>query len=215
MYEKKQYIKTRDMKIKYNRVSTLQQSGERFKVDEDNYDRTIMDKVSGVVPFKEREGGKEVVELVEKGELTELVVEELSRVGRNTGDCIRVLEWLEENKVNVVVRNIGLQSRPNGVKNPIWKMITSVMSSLYEMELDNIRERTHYGRMMYLKNGGTLGRPKGTKETPKEFLSKPKSKEIQKYLEKGMSVRETSKLVGCSTKSVMKVKKTLQVIYPT
>lgn len=197
------------MKIKYNRVSSITQSGERFKVDESNYDKVILDKVSGTIPFKEREGGKEIVELVENNQLNELVVEEHSRLGRNTGDVIQTLEWLEENEVNVVVRNIGLQSRPNGEKNPIWKMITSVMSSLYEMELDNIRERTHYGRMMYLKNGGTLGRPKGTKETPKEFLSKPKSKEIQKYLEKGMSVRETSKLVGCSTKSVMKVKKLL------
>lgn len=195
------------MKIKYNRVSSITQSGERFKVDESNYDKVILDKVSGTIPFKEREGGKEIIELVESNQLNELVVEEHSRLGRNTGDVIQTLEWLEENEVNVIVRNIGLQSRPNGEKNPIWKMITSVMSSLYEMELDNIRERTHYGRMMYLKNGGTLGRPKGTKESPKEFLSKPKSKEIQKYLEKGMSVRETSKLVGCSTKSVMKVKK--------
>lgn len=196
-----------DMRVKYNRTSTMNQDGERFKVDEDHYDRTIMDKgVSGVVPFREREGGNEIVDLVERGELKELVVEELSRLGRNTGDCITTLEWLDENEINVVVRNIGLQSRPNGVKNPIWKMITSVMSSIYEMELENIKERTHYGRMMYVRNGGKLGRPKGS-EKPKEFLSKPKSKQIMKYLELGMSIRETSKLVGCSSKTVMKVKR--------
>ena len=195
------------MRVKYNRTSTMNQDGERFKVDEDQYSKTIMDKgVSGVVPFKERDGGREIVGLVERGELKELVVEELSRLGRNTGDCITTLEWLEENEINVVVRNIGLQSRPNGVKNPIWKMITSVMSSIYEMELENIKERTHYGRMMYVRNGGKLGRPKGS-EKPKEFLSKPKSKQIMKYLELGMSVRETSKLVGCSSKTVMKVKR--------
>jgi DNA invertase Pin-like site-specific DNA recombinase len=195
------------MRVKYNRTSTMNQDGERFKVDEDQYSKTIMDKgVSGVVPFREREGGREIVDLVERGELKELVVEELSRLGRNTGDCITTLEWLEENEINVVVRNIGLQSRPNGVKNPIWKMITSVMSSIYEMELENIKERTHYGRMMYVRNGGKLGRPKGS-EKPNEFLSKPKSKQIMKYLELGMSVRETSKLVGCSSKTVMKVKR--------
>ena len=198
------------MKVKYNRVSTLQQSGERFKVDEDHYDRTIMDKVSGVIPFKEREGGKEVVELVEKGQLTELVVEEHSRLGRSTGDMIQTLEWLEENKVNVVVRNIGLQSRPNGVKNPIWKMITSVMSSIYEMELENIKERTKHGRDVYVRNGGVLGRPKGTTENNKTYLEKSRSKEIMKYLKMGMSVRETSKLVGCSTTSVMKVRKLMK-----
>lgn len=195
------------MRIKYNRVSTLQQSGERFKVDESGYDKTILDKVSGSVPFKEREGGKEIQQLVQSKKLNELVVEELSRLGRNTGDVITTLEWLEREGINVVVRNIGLESRPNGKKNPIWKMITSVMGSLYEMELDNIKERTHYGRLMYLKNGGKLGRKKGTKENQKTFLNKPKSKEIRKYLNMDMSIRETSRLVGCSTSTVVKVKK--------
>ncbi len=195
------------MKIKYNRVSTLNQSGERFKVDQSEYDKVILDKVSGTVPFKEREGGQEVVNLVERGQLTELVLEELSRCGRNTGDVITTLQWLDDNEVNVIVRNIGLESRPNGKKNPIWKMITSVMSSLYEMELENIKERTHYGRMMYVKNGGKLGRPKGSIESEKEFLNKPDSKEIQNHLERELSIREISKIVGCSTNKVMKVKK--------
>ena len=200
------------MKVKYNRVSTFHQTGERFKVDEVEYDKVILDKVSGTIPFKDRDGGKVIVEMVENNQLDELVVEEHSRLGRNTGDVIQTLEWLDENEVNVVVRNIGLESRPNGERNPIWKMITSVMSSLYEMELENIKERTHYGRMMYVKNGGKLGRPKGTTENKNDFLNKPKSKEIRKYLDMGMSVRETSRLVGCSTTSVMKVKKHLHFL---
>ena len=134
------------------------------------------------------------------------MLEDLSRCGRNTGDVINTLEWLEENNVNVVVRNIGLESRPNGKKNPVWKMITSVMSSLYEMELENIKERTHYGRLMYVKNGGKLGRPKGSTESERAFLNKPDSKDIQKHLERDLSIREIAKIVGCSTYKVMKVK---------
>lgn len=195
------------MRVKYNRVSTTGQSGERFKADDNSYDKTILDVVSGSVPFQEREGGKEIISLVETGNLTELVLEELSRCGRNTGDVIQTLEWLDKHKVNVKVRNIGLESRPDGKKNPVWKMITSVMSSLYEMELENIKERTHYGRMMYVKNGGKLGRPRGSSETDREFLEKETSIEIQKYLEKGFTVREITKVVGCSPNTVVKVKK--------
>lgn len=195
------------MRVKYNRVSTLNQSGERFKVDENDYDKVILDKVSGTVPFKDRDGGKEIVELVEDEELNELVLEEFSRCGRNTGDVIQTLEWLEEHNINVVVRNIGLESRPNGEKNPIWKMISSVMSSLYEMELENIKERTHYGRMMYVKNGGKLGRPKGTTETEKEFLNKPKSQKIKEYLDEDYTIREITKILECSPNTVVKVKK--------
>ena len=108
--------------------------------------------------------------------------------------------------MNVKVRNIGLESRPNGKKNPVWKMITSVMSSLYEMELENIKERTHYGRMMYVRNGGKLGRPRGSSETEREFLQKETSQEIQKYLEKGFAIREITKVVGCSPNTVVKVR---------
>jgi len=197
------------MKIKYNRVSTVQQTGERFKIDQQEYDRIILDKVSGTIPFKDRNGGIEILQLVEKGQLKELVLEELSRCGRNTGDVISTLEWLDQNEVNVIVRNIGLESRPQGKSNPVWKLITSVMSSIYEMELENIRERTHHGRMMYLKNGGVLGRPKGTKENSRKFLQKRKSKEILKYLDRRYSVREISKIVGCSTTTVSKVRKRL------
>ncbi len=196
------------MKVKYNRVSTLQQSGDRFTLDNDIYDLVYLDKVSGSVSFKERPKGKEVTKLVDEGMVTELVVEEFSRLGRNTGDVIRTLEWLDENEVNVVVRNIGLQSRPNEKKNPIWKMISSVMSSLFEMEMENIKERTSVGRQVYLQNGGVLGRPSGTNESEKEFLKKTNSQKVIKSLKKGLTIREASKVTGVSTRTTMKVKKT-------
>jgi len=144
---------------------------------------------------------------VEQGKISELWVEEFSRLGRNTGDVIKTLEWLDEKKVNVVVRNIGLQSRPNGSKNPIWKMISSVMSSLYEMELENIKERTMVGRKVYVLNGGRLGRPEGTKETERDFLDKPQSREIIKNLKKGLSVKDITKIVNCSNKTIIKAKR--------
>ncbi len=195
------------MRVKYNRVSTFQQSGERFTIDKEKYDFVLLDKVSGTVPFKDRPKGKEIVQLVENDTLSELVVEEFSRLGRNTGDIIQTLEWLEEHRVNVCVRNIGLQSRPGGNKNPIWKMISSVMSSLYEMELDNIKERTAMGRLVYVQNGGRLGRPENSNESDKKFLEKEKTQLIIKYLNKGRPIREICKLIGSSSKTVQKAKR--------
>lgn len=195
------------MRVKYNRVSTLQQSGDRFELDADKYDLTMLDKVSGSVSFKDRPKGKEVVKLVEQGNVSDLVVEEFSRLGRNTGDVIKTLEWLEEKKVNVQVLNIGLQSRPNGKKNPIWKMISSVMSSLYEMELENIKERTMMGRAIYVQRGGKLGRPEGSNESERQFLDKVKSREILKYLKKNRTIREISKITSASNKTVIKTRR--------
>ncbi|MDM1556327.1 recombinase family protein [Chryseobacterium indologenes] len=195
------------MRVKYNRVSTLLQTGNRFEADKEKYDMVFLDKISGSVSFKDRPKSKELIKLIEEGKISEIVVEEFSRLGRNTGDVIQTLEWLEDEKINVVVRNIGLQSRPNGKKNAIWKMISSVMSSLYEMELENILERTSVGRMVYLQNGGILGRPIGTNEGDSNFINKPKNKKALEYLKKGRPMREIGKILEMSTKTVMKVKK--------
>jgi len=195
------------MRIKYNRVSTLQQSGDRFSVDKESYDLVLFDKVSGTVPFKERPKAKELVELIDQGKVSEIVIEEFSRIGRNTGDVIQTLEWLDSMEINIVVKNIGLQSRPLGKKNPIWKMISSVMSSLYEMELENIKERTAMGRAVYIQKGGQLGRPNGSTESEKRFLEKTKTQEIMKLLQKERTVREICKITNSSPKTVMKVKK--------
>lgn len=196
------------MRVKYNRVSTLIQTGNRFEADTEKYDMVLLDKISGSVSFKDRPKSKELIKMIEEGvEISEIVVEEFSRLGRNTGDVIQTLEWLEEKEINVVVRNIGLHSRTNGKKNPVWKMISSIMSSLYEMELENILERTSVGRMVYVQNGGILGRPVGTNEGNLVFINKPNNKKILEYLRKKRTVREISKILNVSTSTVMKVKK--------
>ena len=198
------------MKVKYNRVSTLQQTGLRFTEDKEDYDLVFLDKISGSISFKERPQAKKLIKIIEEGKLKDLIVEEFSRLGRNTGDVINTLDWLETYNVNVIVRNLGLQSRPNGIKNPIWKMISSIMSSLYEMELQNIKERTSIGRLVFVQNGGTLGRPLGTNETELSFLAKESTKNVGNALNKGLTIREASKVAEVSTRTVMKVKRILE-----
>jgi len=201
------------MKVKYNRISSLSQTGNRFSADTEKYDLTLLDKISGSVKFFERPKANELKGIItdyyknRPSEPFTLVVEEFSRLGRNTSDLIFTLEWMEKMEVNVIVRNLGLQSRPNGKKNPIWKMLSSVMSSIYEMEAENIRERTMVGRMVYVQNGGVLGRPHNSVEDTKTFLNKPKNKKIEEYLKKGWSMREIAKQLDTSTKTIQKVKK--------
>ena len=197
------------MKVKYNRTSTIQQEGKRFDLDKNEYDLTLFDKgVSGKIPFSERTEGNKLTQLVNDGKVSEVVVEELSRLGRNTIDTLTTLKFFEDNEVNVIVKSMGnLQSMVNGKKNPIWNLITSVMSSLYELERENILERTEMGRKMYVMNGGKLGRKVGTTEKRSDFLKKEKTQKIVSLLEKGKSVRDISGRLGVSTKTVVKVRK--------
>ena len=202
------------MKVKYNRTSTIQQEGKRFDLDKNEYDLTLFDKgVSGKIPFSERIEGNKLTQLVNDGKVSEVVVEELSRLGRNTIDTLTTLKFFEDNGVNVIVKSMGnLQSMVNGKKNPIWNLITSVMSSLYELERENILERTEMGRKMYVMNGGKLGRKVGTTENRSDFLKKEKTQKIVSLLEKGKSVRDISGRLGVSTKTVVKVRKYVESV---
>jgi len=56
-----------------------------------------------------------------------------------------------------------------------------------------------------IKNRGNLGRLKVPPKTEKKILNKPDSKEIQNHLERALSIREISKIVGCSTNKVKKL----------
>ncbi len=197
------------MKIKYNRVSTLGQTGNRFQEDKEKYDLVLLDKVSGKVAFKDREGGKKIVKLVEEGKVTEVVFTELSRGGRSTQDLLSTLQYLDDHNVAVVIQNLGIRSIQDGVKNPMFKLITSIMSSISELELENIRERIQAGRAVYQANGGVWGRPAGTNETERKFMEKPQIKKVVSQLEKGMSIMNTSKITGVSHMTILKAKKIL------
>ncbi|MDQ1160651.1 DNA invertase Pin-like site-specific DNA recombinase [Chryseobacterium sp. SORGH_AS 447] len=195
------------MRVKYNRVSTLGQTGNRFEADTDKYDLVLLDKVSGTVNFRDRENGRILIDLAGKSQITEIVVEEISRLGRNTRNVLETIEFFHEHGINVVVRNMGLQSRPNGETNPIWKVIITIIASLYEQELNNLRERIAAGKLIARQRNVRFGRPTGSNESEAIFINKSKNKKALEYLRKGRTLREIGKLLEMSTKTVQKVKK--------
>ena len=200
------------MIIKYNRTSTINQKGERFKLDKDNYDLTINDfGVSGKIPFNRREGGYKLIELVKEGKVTKIVFEDLSRCGRTLKDSINTLDYFFENGVVIKVRNIGIESHtPNGEKNPMWNIVTSILSSVYEMERERILEITEMGRKQYVLNGGKLGRKVGSEESEMVFLRKPQTKSIIKFLKMGKTNRDIIGRLNCSPKTITKVRKLVE-----
>jgi DNA invertase Pin-like site-specific DNA recombinase len=205
-------IKTIKMIIKYNRTSTINQKGERFKQDKDIYDLTINDfGVSGKIPFNRRDGGSKLIEMVNEGKVNKVVFEDLSRCGRTLKDSINTLDYFFENGVVIKVRNIGVESHtPDGEKNPMWNIITSILSSVYEMERERILEITEMGRKQYVLNGGKLGRKVGSEESEMIFLKKPQTKSIIKLLKMGKSNRDIIGRLNCSPKTITKCRNYLK-----
>ena len=76
----------------------------------------------------------------------------------------KMMDYFDKKDVTVIVKNLGIQSRTNQKKNPIWNLIIATMSSLNQLELESIKERTMAGRQVYVARGGVLGRKTGTTE---------------------------------------------------
>ncbi len=203
--------------IKYNRLSHQSQSGDRYKLDKTLYDHIYTDVVSGTVKFKERPFAKELIKLVEKNKAScriILTIEEQSRLGRNMADVFSTLSWLDEAGVNVVVKNLGIESRPNGKPNPIWSIISATLSSLYFLELENIKERTRMGMEIYRHNNGNWGRPRGTLQSPKDFLARDSTQNILRMLEKGRTIKEITSTLKVGSQTIYKAKRLAKKYYP-
>jgi DNA invertase Pin-like site-specific DNA recombinase len=196
------------MKVKYIRWSTLNQTSARQMADAKDYDLVIQEQIGGSTAFAKRPKGQEVLELIKSGVVTDLYVEEFSRLGRNAYDTLTTLNICEENKVNVHIQNMNLDSYVKGKPNPLFKMFSYMMSVIAEQEREQIKERTEAGKQVARQKGVVFGRKTGTNERKVDFLNKENNKKILKYLATGdNTIREISKLTDTSTRTITKVKK--------
>jgi DNA invertase Pin-like site-specific DNA recombinase len=189
----------------------MKQSGERFKDDSATYDLTLFDKVSGSVPFDKRPEGAKLVKLIQEGKVAKVVVEEISRLGRNVMDVSKTLAFLEEHKVNLNIRNMGIESMVEGKPSATFRMILQIMASISEMEKEHIKERTSQGRAVAVAKGVKMGRTLGASETQAEFLNKEKNKRAVKMLkEKALSIRDIARLTELAPSTIQKLKHALK-----
>jgi DNA invertase Pin-like site-specific DNA recombinase len=196
------------MNVLYCRVSTLDQKTDRQKIGEKDYSHVIEDKCSGAVPFFEREGGKEIKRLVEKGALKTLSVWTIDRLGRDLRDILNTIHYFNEKKVAVHFVSQGLSTLDSsGKENPITKMIISILGVVGEMERIQIRERQLEGIQLAKLKGVYKGRAEGSKEDVLTFLSKKKNKEALQYLKRGLKAVEVAKLTGLNINTITKIKK--------
>jgi len=195
------------LKVKYIRWSTLTQTGARQLLDVQDYDLVLQEQISGSIAFAKRPKGQEVLKMVQSGKVTDLFVEEFSRLGRNAYDTLTTLQICEESNVNVHIQNMSVSSRVNEKANPLFKMFSHIFAVIAEQEREQIKERTEMGKVAARQKGVVFGRKQGSNERKVDFLRKDGSKKILKYLLTGeYTIREISKLTEASTATIMKVK---------
>lgn len=198
------------MKAYYTRVSTTQQNGNRFNLEQQrqNYghDLVYFDTCSGAMDFAKRPQAKELVKQCQKGKVTSIYCPELSRLGRNTRNVLDTLKSFETMGVEVELGDIGIKSKnPNGTENLCYPLIITILSAVNEMERKIIVERTKEGRQAFIDKGGKLGRPKGTAVSREEFMNTATAKRIKRYLDKGYSIKAIARECECGISKVYKV----------
>lgn len=194
-------------KIKYIRVSTEEQNTGRQEVNAREFSKIYIDKTSGSIQFTERKEAKKLLADIETGEVTEIHIASICRLGRSIIDILTMVEFFNQKSIKLFVENIGMFSLIDNKPNPSFKMIVSVLGNVAEMERSNMLERQRQGIELAKAKGTYTGRLYGSKMSDAEVLIKYKS--VVKELKNGESLRRASKIGGCSLGTAQKIQKLL------
>jgi DNA invertase Pin-like site-specific DNA recombinase len=148
--------------IAYLRVSTIDQDIDKNKADilhlaiEKNLGKIkfIEEKVSGKVPWRKRKIA-EILETHQEGD--NIVVSELSRLGRSMLECMEILSIASQKGINIYAVK-GNWQLDHSIQS---KIIAMAFSMAAEIERDLISKRTKEALQAKKAAGLKLGRPTG------------------------------------------------------
>ena len=166
-------------------------------------------KVSGAKRIEERTEIQQLIDYVKANHIDKVVCLEISRLGRNTLEALKVIQLLNEHGVSLYVKNYNLETlTDDGKVNPVASLICTILLEIASMERLTIRERMTSGRDQYIarcrKDNIKMGRP-STYRKPVEEYKKQYSKEIT-LLKKGMSLRNINIITGTAVNTLRKIK---------
>lgn len=198
------------------RVSTNKQDYDRQIIELTDYCNRVgwevanvfANKVSGAKAVEERAEIVDMIEYVRTNAIWRVVVLEISRLGRNTLEALKVIQTLNENGVSLYIKNYNLETlNPDGKPNPVASLITTILLEIASMERLTIQERMASGRDKYIakcrETGVKMGRPSSYRKSDEEYKEQY-SKEIS-LLRKGISLRNIYAITGTSVGTLRKL----------
>lgn len=209
--------KTMDKVVILARVSTNRQDYDRQINELTDYCnrmqwevvKVFANKVSGAKSVEERTEIQEMVTYIKSNDVMRVVVLEISRLGRNTLEALKVIQFLNENGVSLHIKNYNLNTlNHDGRPNPVASLITTILLEIGQMERLTIKERMASGRDQYIAKcrvtGKKMGRP-STYRKSDEAYKEQYQKEIS-LLRKGISLRNIYAITGTSIGTLRRLK---------
>lgn len=171
--------------------------------------RVFANKVSGAKAVTERPEIMEMVEYIKNNDVKRVVCLEISRLGRNTLEALKVINYLNENGVSLYVKNYNLETLVDGKVNPVASLICTILLEIGSLERQSIIERTSSGRNQYIakcrEQGIKMGRPSSYRKSDEAYKDQY-SKEIS-LLRKGISLRNVQAITGTAVGTLRKLSK--------
>lgn len=177
-----------------------------------NVRRIFTAKVSGAKKIEERSELTEMLDYIRENRIDRVCVLEISRLGKNTLEALKVIRLLNDNGVCLYIKNYNLETLgADGKPNPIASMICTILLEVAQMERLTIMERMASGRDRYIAKcraeGIKMGRP-GTYRKSDERMRTQYTKELG-LLKKGISLRNISAITGTSVGTIRELYKYL------
>lgn len=170
-------------------------------------EKIFANKVSGAKKNEERQEILDMIEFVETHSVDRVCVLEISRLGRNTLEALKVIQLLNEHGICLYVKNYNLETIINGKINPVASLICTILLEIAQMERLTIKERMKSGREQYIakcrKEGIKMGRPATYKKSD-EAMKAQYAKEIS-LLRRGLSLRQIHAITGTAIMTIRKL----------
>ena len=195
------------------RVSTDKQEYNRQVVELTDYcskmgwdvAKVFTNKVSGAKKNEDRSEIMEMLAYIEENKIDKVCVLEISRLGRNTLEALKVIELLNEKKICLFIKNYNLETLDaKGNVNPITSLKCTILLEISSMERHTIIERMASGRDQYIAKcratGKKMGRPSTYRKSDGTMREQYK-KEIS-LLKQGMSLRNINAITSPSIATI-------------
>lgn len=167
--------------------------------------------ISGGKANKDRPLLQEAFSFCLSNRIDTILISELSRLGRRCDEILESIKFLKDHRINCYFLKEQLSIfSPDGKENPYLTIMCAVLGTAAELERDTIYYRLKSGRDKYIRDGGRLGKPKGSGVKSRERLAE-EYRSVIRNLKAGQSVRNTSKLTGVSPSTVQRLKKEFEL----
>jgi putative DNA-invertase from lambdoid prophage Rac len=184
----------------YTRVSTLDQepANQLLEIKSAGYaveaHRHIEERISGSVEAFKRPCFLQLIQKLEHGDT--LVVTKLDRLGRNSIDVQKTVDWFSTQGIRLIVLQLGNLD----LTSSSGSLMVKVLSAVADFERQLIIERVQAGLARAKAENKKLGRPSKTSASDKQ--------QIVIKLAQGITVSQLARDFGISRASIIKIRET-------